>query len=67
MSSALAGTRANYKWSLIRKWVTLMRPDVVEAATKEALKKYPLSESEGRDKGRGPGLTLPESLRNIKQ
>jgi hypothetical protein len=44
-----------------------MRPDVVEAATKEAYKKYPFSESEVRNKGRGPALTLPESLRNIKQ
>jgi hypothetical protein len=44
-----------------------MRLDVVEAATKEAFKKYPLPESEGGDKRRGPALTLPESLRNIKQ
>jgi hypothetical protein len=60
VSNATSATRSNYQWSLAKKWLRVNRPDVIEAAYQEAVKKFPSKRT------REAGTTLPESLRNLK-
>ena len=53
--------RSNYRKSIILAWVMKHRPDIYEAANKEAYKKFPYTRRPKRD------VVIPDSLSAIQE